>query len=151
MALLALSSLLFVLSTSGLAHGALFIQLIAVIGILFFGYAFVFAAGRLFKPRPSLIIDGRGITDNVAATGAGFVTWEEIAGVGISGTGMSHFIVVIPHDAEAILARQPPFKGSVLRANMSLVGSPVAFPGTLPMSLAEVLSHIQARLKDSNA
>lgn len=114
--------------------------------MLFFGYCALFALGRLLRPRPSLIIDGRGITDNVAATGVGFVAWEEIAGVGMSGTGMSHFLVVIPHDAEAILARQPPFKRIILRANMGLVGNPVAIPGTLPISLAEVLGIIQARL-----
>ena len=149
MALLALGSLLFVLSTSLVwASGALFLQAVAVTGILFFGYAFVFALGRLLRPRPSLVIDNRGITDNVAATGVGFIAWNEIAEVGMGGRGLSRFIVIIPHDPEAILARQSPIKRSVLRANMGLVGSPITIPGSLPISLDEVLAFIQARLAE---
>jgi hypothetical protein len=147
MILTALGGLLFVLCAPLLwSSGDILNQVVAVVNMLFFGYCVLFALGRLFRPRPSLILDQRGITDNASATGAGFIAWEEIATVRMSRMGLSQFLVVILHDAEAILARQSPIKRSVMRANMRLVGSPVAIPSSLPISLTEVLAHIQARL-----
>lgn len=147
MALLTVGSLLYVVGAPLMwTTGNLLIRAVAVAGILFFGYGFFFAAGRLLRPCPSLIIDERGITDNVSATGVGFVAWNEIADVTIGGMGMSRFTVVVPHDPEAILARPSPIKRSVMRANMGLVGSPITIPGSLPISLDEVLAIIEARL-----
>ena len=38
----------------------------------------------------------RGVTDNASATGAGFIAWEEIAAVGLTGFGTNRFLVIIP-------------------------------------------------------
>ncbi len=147
MALLALGGLLFILCAPLLwSTGGIFNQAVAVIDVLFFGYCALFALGRLLKPRPSLVVNETGITDNASALGAGFIAWEEIAAVGMSSMGANRFLVIIPHDAQAILARQPLLRRMVMAANMGLVGSPVAIPGHTTMPLEEIMRHIQARL-----
>ena len=147
MTLIALGGLLFVLCAPLLwATRDLFIRVVAVVDVLFFGFCALFALSRLLRPRPSLVLDQRGITDNASATGAGFIAWEEIAAVGMSSMGVNRFLVIIPHDTEAILARQPPFKRKIMVANMGLIGSPVAIPGHTTMPLEEIMRHVQARL-----
>ncbi len=149
MALIALGGLLFALCAPVLwASGDPFIRAVAVADVLFFGFCALFALGRLLRPRPSLVLDQRGITDNASATGAGFIAWEEIAAVGMTSLGTNRFLVIIPHDTQAILARQPPFKRKVMAANMGLVGSPVTIPGHTTMPLAEIMRHVQARLAE---
>lgn len=150
MALLALGGLLFVLCAPLFwSAGDIFLRGWAVVDVLFFGYGFVFALGRLLRPRPSLVLDQRGIMDNASATGAGFIGWEEIAAVGMSSVGMNRFLVIIPHDSQAILARQPLLRRALMAANMGLVGSPVAIPGHTTMPLEEIMRHIQARLVEA--
>lgn len=147
MALSGLGGLLFVLCAPLLwTSGDLFIRAVAVADVLFFGYCALFALGCLLRPRPSLVLDQRGITDNASATGAGFIAWEEIAAVGLTNFGTNRFLVIIPHDTQAILARQPPLKRKIMAANMGLVGSPVTIPGYTTMPLEEIMRHIQARL-----
>ena len=150
MTLLALGGLLFASCAPLLwITGDIFFQVVAVIDVLFFGYCAFFALVRLLRPRPSLVLDERGITDNASATGAGFIAWEEIAAVGMSSMGVNQFLVIIPHDTEAILARQPSFKRKIMVANMGLVGSPVAIPGHTTMPLEEIMRHVQARLAEA--
>lgn len=147
MALLALGGLLFALCAPLLWNtGDTFNQAVAVIDVLLFGYCALFALVRLLRPRPSLVLDERGITDNASAMGAGFIAWEEIAAVGMSSMGANRFLVIIPHDAQALLARQPLLKRKIMAANMGLVGGPVAIPGHTTMPLEEIMRHIQARL-----
>ena len=150
MALISLGGLLFVLCAPLLwSTRDIFFRAVAVIDVLFFGFCALFALGRLLRPRPSLVLDQRGITDNASATGAGFIAWEEIAAVGMSSLGVNRFLVIIPHDTEAILARQPSLKRKIMAANMGLVGSPVAIPGHTTMPLEEIMRHVQARLAEA--
>lgn len=150
MALVALGSLLFVLGAPLLwSIGSLFLRALALADVLFFGACAVFALGRLLRPRPALIIDERGITDNASAVGAGFIGWKEIAGAGIS-LGTSRFLVIVLHNPEVVLARPPLLKRKVMAANLGLVGSPVAIPGHMTMPLEKILEHIQAKLADQN-
>ena len=152
MALIALGRLLFVLCAP-LLWGTVdtFFRAVAVADVLFFGFCAVFALSRLLKPRPSLVLDQRRVTDNASATGAGFIAWEEIAAVGLTDFGTNRFLVIIPYDTQAILTRQPLFKRKVMAANMGLVGSPVTIPGHTTMPLEEIMRHVQARLAEHNA
>lgn len=153
MALLALGSLVSVLmgvilwTISGTPGGA-FLRAICIGDWLFFGYACVFAAGRLLLPRPSLILDERGVTDNASAVGAGLVRWNEITGVEIVERGFTRYLTMQVRDPEGVLARHPAVKRWVMRANWSLGTSPVTIPGTLPISLDELARMIGARLQD---
>ena len=150
MALISLGGLLFVLCAPLLwSTGDLFVRAVAVVDVLFFGFCALFALGRFLWPRPSLVLDQRGITDNASATGAGFIAWDEIAAIGMSSMGVNRFLVIIPRNTEAILARQPLFKRKIMAANMGLVGSPVAIPGHTTMPLEEIMRHVQARLAEA--
>ncbi len=155
MVLLALANLFFVLLFALYAplawlHGSAVIKSCAVMAIFFCGLCFLYAAGRLLRPRPSLIIGAFGVTDNASAVGAGFIGWEEIASVTLGCMNESRFLVIVPRDARAVLARQPLFKRLLMAANWALVGSPITIPGTLSLPLAEVAALLQAKLEETN-
>jgi hypothetical protein len=151
MGLLALGSLVFVLTgvflwvVGGAPSGA-FLRGICIADWLFFGFCFLFATSRLISPRPSLVLDDRGLTDNASAVGAGLVRWEEITGVVMVEMGITRYLTVEVRDPEAVLARQPTLKRWVMTANQSLGTSPITIPGALPISLDELAELITARL-----
>ena len=129
MALLTLGSLL--LASCGpllWTRGGVFTRCEAVADVLFFGFCGVFALSRLLRPRPSLVISASGITANASAVGAGFIGWDEIAAAGIKSFLVSRFLVIVPHDPQAVLARQPLPRRWVMAANMGLIGSPITIP-----------------------
>ena len=147
MLLLTLGSLLFVLCGPLLwTHGDVFIQCVAVADVFFFGFCGVFALGHLLWPRPSLVISASGITDNASAVGAGFIGWDEIAAVSIESFHASQFLVIVPHDPQAILARQPLPRRWLMAANMGLVGSPITIPNYAAMPLEEIERQIGMRM-----
>ena len=152
MALLALGGLLFVLCAPVVwLTGGLLLRAVAVLDVLFFGFCTAFALGRLLHPRPSLVIDDVGVTDNASAIGAGLIRWEEIVGVEMTAMGTNRFLVLIVKDPEAVLARQPRYRRAAMRANVGMIGSPVAIPGHMTGSLEDVLRHIQSRLAEHGA
>jgi hypothetical protein len=54
---------------------------IGIASVVFFWFLYAFAVARLVQPTPALVIHPSGIFDNASALSAGFLLWDEIAGV----------------------------------------------------------------------
>ncbi len=146
MAGLAIGALVFVLLAPVVWKAGFLMKLFAVADVLFFGYAFIYAVGRLVKRTPSLIVDARGVTDNGSALAAGFIPWEEIASAAVIPSAGKRWLAVFPHDPQVLLARQPSVKRKLMETNLKTSGSPVLIPGHTSLSLEEMLAPIQAHL-----
>jgi len=76
---------------------------------------------RLAPRRPALIVTSAGIEDHASlhVVGTGLIPWREIGGVYSTPGDLLHgrfaALVIITRDEEALLARQHPFKRSLLR------------------------------------
>ncbi len=121
-------------------------KLFAVADVLFFGYVFVYAASRLLKRTPSLIVDSRGVTDNGSALAGGFLPWEEIASAAVIPSAGKRWLAIFPHDPQVFLARQPALKRKLMAVNLKTTGSPILIPGHTSLSLEQMLAPIQAHL-----
>lgn len=149
--LLALGALLFVVFGCLIGLGWLDAPLdqviiAAYVGVPFFGLCFAYLVYRLISPKPSLIVDERGIYDNASALGAGWIRWEEIEEMYAFEYRGQTMLGIIPKDEEEILGRLSLLKRSVMRINTALPGveCPVNIPQTaLPITIEELLQRIE--------
>jgi hypothetical protein len=118
--------------------------------ILFFGACAVYSAARFVKPTTAVVIDSTGVYDTSTWFGAGFLAWEDIAEMRPFISRRQSFLVIIPKDLDAFLARQPLWKRLSMRLDL-LLGWPAArIPETvLPMTVVELLRLIDRRFKPS--
>lgn len=125
-------------------------RIAGLLGVVFFGACFVYVVLRLVRPRPSLIITDSGIVDYASAVSAGYIRWDEIESIFISWIQVSlrrhKFLSIKLKNDQEFLSRQSALKATMLRANMSLGGAPVAIPGNaLPMTLEELMQVIEKK------
>ncbi|MEM1120122.1 MAG: STM3941 family protein, partial [Bacteroidota bacterium] len=59
----------------------LFVKIIGIISIIFFGICGVSIGKKLFDQNIGPIIDDEGIIDNTNATSVGLIEWEDITGI----------------------------------------------------------------------
>ncbi len=128
------------------------ILIVALAGLLLFGYGVIFYLGRLlFFRRPVFEMGPEGFVDRTSAVGAGFVPWEEVESV-VPGAFEAHpnmtILTIQVKNEEKLLERQNPVKRFIMRINrkyftgaainVSLVGLPISER----RMLAEIKPHL---------
>lgn len=103
---------------------------------------------RLLIPKPALIIDNEGIVDNASAivSGVGMIRWSEIAAVLLYGSARQSYLVIVPHDMQALRTRQNVLLRAFATIFARTLPSPISIPEwLLTMPAAEVLAQIRSR------
>lgn len=80
-----------------------FSKLIMVIGVIFFGYAFLYLLKRDITNNELLVIDKKGITDYTSAIANGFVPWEDIQEILLRSMLGNVFIELVIKDEQRYL------------------------------------------------
>ncbi|HEX4603168.1 MAG TPA: STM3941 family protein [Candidatus Angelobacter sp.] len=122
------------------------VRLAGIAGMVFFGLCALYAAWRLIRRTPALILNSSGIFENASALSAGFLRWDEIAGMHITTIKNQRSLSIEMKDVDSFLNRQSGIKGKILKMNVRLVGTAVSIPASvLPISLEELIQKIQQR------
>jgi Double zinc ribbon len=118
---------------------------VAGIGAPLLAACFFWSLYRLLNPRPSVIVNREGITDNSTATSIGLIRWDEISQITLFTMGTTRHLGIDLHDREALLGRLPPAKASLLRAGFRITNVPISIPQTtLTVSADELAKQITA-------
>lgn len=107
------------------ALASLFLRLLAVSGIAFFGLCGIFACIKLFDGRPGLIIDDEGIVDNSSAAAVGRIPWNEITGIRVSEISGHLILTIDVIDPQKYLKRSHFLVRIMNAGSVSMVGSPI--------------------------
>ena len=99
----------------------LYVKIVAIACVLFFGLCAIYGSFKVFDARPGLIIDDQGIIDNSSGVAAGRIFWDEIIGLTVS----KKFITILVVNPEKFLARGNFLIKFLNMANMKLTGSPI--------------------------
>ena len=67
-------------------------KIIALVGIIFFGYICIYCIKRASEGTPLVIVNKEGIIDNSSAIAVGFIPWENIGNIYIKSTLGNKFI-----------------------------------------------------------
>lgn len=135
------STLLHTQQSAGISAGPMVLLSLALLCALFLFY-------RLLSPKPALIIDNEGIVDNASAivAGIGMIYWSEIAAVLLYGSAQQSYLVIVPHNIQALRARQNVLARAFANIFTRALPSPISIPEwLLTMPAAEVLAQIRAR------
>lgn len=103
----------------------MFLKVVSLANLCFFGLVGVYAFVKLLDNRPGLIVDAEGIVDNSSAIAAGRVRWEEIAGLSVNSIAGQSFVTIEVTDPSKYLERAGTFSRMMNVGNMKLVGSPI--------------------------
>lgn len=118
-------------------------------GIVVFGLFAFFLARKLGDSQPGLVVSHRGFIDNVSATPAGEVLWDDVTGFDVMELQGQRFIVVLVRNPEQYIARQTSaFKRKLMSMNANMAGSPVSISAnSLQIGFDELLALLIERLK----
>lgn len=94
--------------------------------VLFGVIALIMARPR--KRTPALVLDAHGLTDAASGLAAGFLPWSRVTGVLVQRQRGQRYLSILVSEPEAVLAAAEPSSQAAMRANLTLLGSPVNIP-----------------------
>ena len=104
-----------------------FIFVAGILATAFFGFCGFYISKKLADPKPGLIIDHKGITDNTSGISAGFIPWSDIKEFKTAQVINQKFIMVIVYNPENYIERQTnSIKKNAVTINYRSYGSPVS-------------------------
>lgn len=120
----------------------------AFAAVLGFG-GLTYSVARMIKRKPTIILDNTGIHDNGSIAGFGFINWNNIRDLDLRTFGIKRRRMLSIHltDAEAVLNQASSVKGKAMRANITLIGTPVAIVhGLIAIPLEQLEAEIRQNL-----
>ena len=124
-AFVALGYWLWLIAEDQIRFYPLFVKVIAINSIVFFGMCSIYIFAKLFDTKPGLIVDQDGIVDNSSGVSAGRIQWSEITGFMIKEVSGQSFIAIGVSDPEKYLQRGGFLKRSLNAASFKMTGSPI--------------------------
>ena len=117
-----------------------FVHGIGIAAFIMGTFGCIVAVRKLFDTTPGLVLDENGLTDNSSAFSAGFIPWNEIAGIEVRQVQRQRILYILLADPEAYIAKFSPLKQKLMRLNMRMAPSPVAvISNSLSVSFDELL------------
>jgi hypothetical protein len=122
-------------------------RFIGLVTVAFFGAVAVSILYRLVKPDgAAIIINAQGIVDNASGVSVGLIPWDQIGEVREYRVENQVFLGIFPKDLDALLKKQPRWKRTAIRANLSMGAAPVNIPqASLGMKVSNLVREIEQR------
>jgi hypothetical protein len=136
------------IGTSNLWRGPAILEvfLASYVGVPFFATCGIYAAYRLVRHRPALVIDRMGIIETSSALGAGRLSWDEVDHILLYKISGQPMLAIIPRELEVFLSRQHPVRRWLTTLNLRLGYAPVNVSQVaLRMKVAELADLLRTR------
>ncbi|WP_078119463.1 STM3941 family protein [Thiosocius teredinicola] len=103
----------------------LFVQIVAVIGVLFFGLCTAYGLRKMFDTTPGMVIDDKGIVDNSSGVSAGFIPWSDVIGFKVTTMHNQRFLSIEVQNPEKYIEQASGLKRRVVAMNAKFFGGPI--------------------------
>lgn len=125
------------------------IQIIGIVGILFFGAAAIYGLKKIFDKKIGLTLDSNGITDNSNASSIGLIEWNDILGIRTKQVMSTKFILIDIVNPEKYLGKaKNGIQSRLMKANMNMYETPLSITSnTLNYDFGELEKLIQTEFK----
>ncbi|AJA70729.1 hypothetical protein HX057_16805 [Myroides odoratimimus] len=111
---------------------------IAVLAIVFFGYASIMFISKLFSNKPGIVINEQGILENATAVVNGLIPWQDITSVELYKMQSQKFVLIYVKNPEEYIARQKNMiKKKSMQANLKTHGTSI-FINTNMLNVSDV-------------
>lgn len=121
---------------------------VAVVSILFFGFAALILLKQLKENRPGLILDERGITDSSSSMAARLILWSDIQKFTEASVMNQKFLIIVVNNPNDYIDQQSnALKKRGLKYNLNNFGSPIAIAAnTLKIKLPQLKALLEEKL-----
>lgn len=102
------------------------VHAIGVVAMVFFGLCGVLGITKLFDSKPGLVLSSAGMLVNSSADSVGLIPWSDVEGFATYEIHKQKLLVVKLVAPEKYMLAGGPVRQALRRANMGLVGSPIA-------------------------
>ncbi len=125
------------------------IQIIGIVGVLFFGAAAIYGIKKLFDKKIGLILDSSGITDNSNATSIGLIEWNDISDIRTKQVMSTKFLLIDIVNPEKYIGKaKNGIQSRLMKANMNMYETPLSISAnTLNYDFGELEKLIQTEYK----
>jgi len=128
---LVILGVLFIISpdffVSPIMRSSVFIRILGIAGVVFFGLCFVFLLKAISFNKIGLSIDQYGITDNTNATSVGLVEWADITGIAKKQVMSSKFLILYVHNPQKYINKAKNIVAKrAMEINYKTYGSPIS-------------------------
>lgn len=129
--------------------GPTVIIIIGLISILLFGGIAILVIRKLFDPRPGLIIDEQGISDNSGGLSGGQILWQDIIDIQVLQIQRQRLILILIKNPQDYIDRQSNgWKRKLMAMNFRQYGTPLSISTNgLKISFAELLEILKHHLE----
>jgi hypothetical protein len=130
-------------------YDPLFIRIIGIVAIVFFGFGIIVALRSLFNKKVGLVIDNNGIMDNCSGIPAGNIPWEKIIEIkDIKIKSQRIFLIIVKNPEEYIETQQNPFLRQMAEANYKIYETPISISANmLKCNFNELRNILQEQFK----
>ena len=145
--LLLLTSVIIMLNVERIMHPylRLAVMIVALLGCIMFGYAFLYNLTRVGQSQPFLEANREGLWFNVHFFNHGKVAWDELEGFSVVKYGMSKRILIQVKKPEAFAVKYPGMRKFLFQRNLKRYKTPISLPlGLLGPDAVEHLNKISA-------
>lgn len=112
--------------------------ILAVLCIVFFGYASILFCSKLFSNKPGIVIDEKGIVENATSVVNGLIPWKDITSVALYKMQSNKFVLIYVHNPEEYIERQKNIiKKKSMQANLKTHGTSI-FINTNMLKITDV-------------
>ena len=125
------------------------IQIIGIVGIIFFGAIGIYGIKKLFDKKAGLIIDTNGITDNSNATSIGLIEWNDILRIRTKQVMSTKFLLIdIVNPEKYIEKAKNRIQAKLMKVNLNMYETPLSITSnTLKYDFGELEELIKKELK----
>lgn len=96
------------------------VKIAAVIGVVFFGYAFFYLVKRAKQGKAILVVDEKGVTDNSSSVSFGFIPWGDIDEVRVDAVFGNNCIELLLNNENDYIAKLSGLKKQAILANKKM-------------------------------
>lgn len=108
----------------------LFLKIVGVMAVLFFGATGILGFTKLFDNKAGLTIDERGITDNSSGVSVGLIEWDDVTGIRTEQIMATKFLLIDTSQPEKYVGRAGGVKGKMMESNIKMYGTPLSIAST---------------------
>ncbi|WP_373552871.1 STM3941 family protein [Haliscomenobacter sp.] len=135
-------------SRTGSSVESTFLMVLGLVAILFFGGIALLIIRKLFDPRPGLIINEEGLTDNSGGLSAGQILWQDIEDISVLQIQRQRLMLILVKNPQDYIDRQSNgWKRKLMAMNYRQYGTPLSISTNgLKITFAELVEILKHHL-----
>lgn len=125
-------------------YGPIYMKILAVASISFFGLCGLYGLLKLFDNKPGLILNQEGLLDNSSAVGGHLIKWDDITGLEVEQVKSTKFLLIYVKNPKDYYTGASRFKKFWMIMNERIYGTPLSLSSaSLQCDFDELITAIE--------